>query len=448
MKIHLIAIGGTGMGAFALMLREAGHEVRGSDGPLYPPMSTQLEAARIAVATGFRGENLDWQPDVVVVGNACRRDNVEVVAAQKRGQKLASFPALLGDLFLEGHRSIVVAGTHGKTTTTALIAWLLEASGRDPSFLVGGVPQNFGRGSKLGRGVDFVVEGDEYDTAFFDKGPKFLHYRPKTLVITSIEYDHADIYPNVEAIEARFRELVALVPPEGHIVACADEPRVLAAIAGAKARVTPYRLTDATDVSVTANGTTFSWRGRRVQSPLFGNHNLLDTLAALSAVPEADSAGLATFMGVKRRQEVIGEPRGMTVIDDFAHHPTAVRETLACLALRYPTHRLIAVFEPRTQTSRRAVFQELYATAFDAARIVVIAVPFGADALAPEARFDAPRLARDLLGRGIDAHAIESVEAIVESIAAFARPDDVVAILSNGGFGGLHAKLLSRLANA
>lgn len=434
------------MGAFALMLREAGHAVRGSDGPLYPPMSTQLAAAQIAVMNGFRGENLDWGPDVVVVGNACRRDNVEVVASQARGLKLTSFPALLGEQFLEGRRSIVVAGTHGKTTTTALIVWLLEASGRDPSFLVGGVPQNFGRGSKLGRGADFVVEGDEYDTAFFDKGPKFLHYRPKTLVVTSIEYDHADIYPNIEAIEARFRELVALVPADGQIVACADEPRVRAAIAGAKAPVTPYHLTDATDVRVDANGTAFTWHGRRVRSPLFGNHNLLDTLAALSAVPDADPAALATFKGVKRRQEVIGEPRGITVIDDFAHHPTAVRETLACLALRFPGRRVIAVFEPRTQTSRRAVFQEMYATAFDAARVAIIAAPFGADALARDARFDAPRLARDLAARGIDAHAEGDVDKIVNLVATTARPGDVVAILSNGGFGGLHAKLLTRLS--
>lgn len=458
------------MGALAQMLCDAGHEVRGSDGPLYPPMSTQLAAAGIPVATGFCGANLDWGPDVVVVGNACRRDNVEVVAAQNRlisggdhGERgafvsgvaavaaqtrclrLTSFPALLGELFLEGRHSIVVAGTHGKTTTASLIAWLLYAAGRDPSFLIGGVPINFGAGGRLGGGRDFVVEGDEYDTAFFDKGPKFLHYRPRTLVVTSIEYDHADIYPNVEAIEARFRELVALVPADGRIVVCAEEPRVMAVVQEARATVVPYRASDATDVAVGVGGTSFAWRGKRIQVPLWGRHNLLDALAALNTVPDVDPALLAGFRGVTRRQEIIGVVGGVTVLDDFAHHPTAVRETLACLRLRFPGHRLIAVFEPRTQTSRRAVFQAAYRDAFRGADAVVVAAAFGVDALPADERFDSARLAADLVACAIDARAFADSDAIADHLAATSRAGDVIAILSNGAFGGLHAKLLARL---
>jgi UDP-N-acetylmuramate: L-alanyl-gamma-D-glutamyl-meso-diaminopimelate ligase len=460
-RFHLIGVCGTGMGALAGLLKEAGHDVRGSDQNVYPPMSDLLAARGIAAFEGYRPENLDWGPDRVVVGNACRRDHVEVVAAQARGLPLVSFPATLSEMFLADRHPVVVAGTHGKTTTTALLAWLLAAAGRDPSLLVGGVARNFDTSARLGWGPHFVVEGDEYDTAFFDKGPKFHHYRPRTLLVTGIEYDHADIFPSVEAIVREFERLVAGVPPEGRLFLCADDARAPALAAHARAPVVTYGTgaspdARAGDVEIGRDGVHFDlWLGGerlgRFASPLAGRHNLQNAVGALAAAaslglaPEELARGLATFAGVKRRQEVVGVAAGVVVVDDFAHHPTAVRETIAAIRARHPEGRVLALFEPRTNTSRRSIFQREYAQAFEGASLVAVAPPFGVASIAPEERFDAERLALDLCERGIDAHAPPSVDAIVELVAGRARPEDVVLCMSTGGFGGIHRKLLAAL---
>jgi UDP-N-acetylmuramate: L-alanyl-gamma-D-glutamyl-meso-diaminopimelate ligase len=449
------------MGALAGLLRAAGHDVRGSDQNVYPPMSDFLASEGIPVLAGFRAENLDWGPERVVVGNACRKDHVEVVAAKERGFALTSFPQTLSDLFLAKHHPLVVAGTHGKTTTSSLLAWLLVSAGRDASMLVGGIAQNFGSSFRLGRGEDFVVEGDEYDTAFFDKGPKFLHYQPRTLVVTGIEYDHADIYPDVESIVRQFEKLVALVPADGRVLLCADDARANALAPRSGGRVWRYGFAEGADVR--ASNVVLDTRGAsfdlwiegeslgRFDSPLPGRHNVQNAVAALAAAvargafPDALRAGLASFRSVRRRQEIVGVEGGVTVIDDFAHHPTAVRETIGAVRTRFPEGRVLALFEPRTNTSRRSIFQEEYALAFDGAACAFIAPPFGADKLAPEARFDSAMLARALTARGIPAESPPDIDALVRAAVKTARPGDALLCMSNGAFGGVHGKLLAAL---
>jgi UDP-N-acetylmuramate: L-alanyl-gamma-D-glutamyl-meso-diaminopimelate ligase len=468
-KIHLIGICGTGMGSFAGLLKAAGHDVRGSDSDVYPPMSTQLAEQGIAVMDGYRPSNLDWTPDVVVVGNVCTRDQIEVKAAAERGLRLTSFPALLEELFLKGGHPLVVAGTHGKTTTAALAAFALSDAGRDPSFLVGGVPQNFGRGWRLGRsGGLFVVEGDEYDTAFFDKGSKFLHYRPRTAILTSVELDHVDIFDSLDAVKEAFHKFVALLPPDGLLVVAGDSPGALEIAAAATCRTETYR--------VASNGDSADWVARPIaQRPggrtlfevthggkrfgtfdtgLPGGYNLANALAVIAAAAglglHADELvrGVRRFAGVRRRQETRGVAQGVTVVDDFAHHPTAVRETLSAMRGRYGRGRVIAIFEPRSATSRRAVFQGDYAEAFSAADEIIVG-PVNHPEKAPDGdRFDPERLAADLRGRGVAARHIGSVEKIVEQVAASAAAGDTVVVMSSGGFGGIHDKLLARLGDA
>ncbi|HXU80544.1 MAG TPA: Mur ligase domain-containing protein, partial [Polyangia bacterium] len=366
MKIHLIGIAGTGMGTLAGLLRAAGHDVRGSDEHLYPPMSTQLAEQGIPVMEGFGPSNLDWQPDRVVVGNVCRKDHVEVLAAQERKIPLTSFPALLAELFLEQRRSVVVAGTHGKTTCSSLLAHVLTSAGRDPSFLIGGVPVNFRQSWRLGQGPDFVVEGDEYDTAFFDKKSKFLHYRPKVVILTSVEFDHADIFANEEAVKAAFREFVALIPPEGDLVVCSASPGALEVAQGARCRVTTYaRPGFPADWTFEQSGVkpggrtilSLSQGGRSlgtVETGLPGVYNFENLIGIIAVANRlgVDIPGVARgvhrFLGVRRRQEVRGVAAGVTVVDDFAHHPTAIRETLQALKGRHGPGKLIAAFEPRS----------------------------------------------------------------------------------------------------
>lgn len=462
LDIHLIGIAGTGMGSFAGLLQAAGHRVRGSDANVYPPMSDKLAAWEIPVIEGYRPENLEPPPDLVVVGNVIRRDNPEARAAIDRNLPYTSFPDALGRLFLETRRSLVVAGTHGKTTTTSLLAWILTHAGRDPGLLVGGVPENLGEGFRLGTGPAFVVEGDEYDTAFFDKRPKFLHYRPKVVVMTSLEYDHADIYPDVESIEARFDELAALVPEDGRIFACAAAPRVLARHPKVRADWQTYSARDgieadwlATEVAGDAEGMRFVLvrQGKplgELRLPMSGRYNVENAVAA-SAVALSEGleleevrAGLASFRGVARRQTVRGEVGQVRIIDDFAHHPTAVRETLEGLRERYPSGRIVAVFEPRTATSARRYFQGAYAEAFDAAHEVLIA-PVGRLELPGEERLDVERLAQAIAERGVFARAFSSLDAIVEHLASNSRPSDTIVFMSNGGFGGIHARTEARL---
>jgi len=460
-RVHLIGICGTGMASLAGLLAESGAEVRGSDEAVYPPMSTMLRDMGIRVLQGYKAEHLDDRPDLVVVGNIATRTNPEAVAAAERGIPYRSMAAAIGELFLEGRHPIVVAGTHGKTTTSALMAWVLSSAGRDPSFLVGGVLRNFGRSYGLGGGREFVIEGDEYETAFFDKGPKFLHYRPRTAILTSVEFDHAEMYSDLDAVKAAFRRLVALVPPDGLLIYCAADPNVLEVVAGAACPSVAY-----------GEGSGSGWRGRILASgaegmemevsrdgspygvfrtPMTGVQNLRNVLSVVAAADacslpaRAVGAGLASFAGVKRRQEIRGEAGGVLVIDDFAHHPTAVRLTLAGTRDRYAGRRLWAVFEPRTNTTRRSVFQEEYGASFDAAdRIIIAAVDH--PERAPEGkRFSAEQLVADLKGRGKDALYLPAVPDIVAHLKSEARAGDVVMVMSNGAFGGIHDKLLAAL---
>lgn len=459
--IHLMGVCGTGVGALAGMLKSMGYSVTGSDQNVYPPMSDFLASMGIPVHSGYGPDNLDPAPDFVVVGNVIRRDNPEAIALAEKRIPYASFPQTLSHFFIRGKRSLVVAGTHGKTTTSSLLATLLHLAGRDPSFMIGGIVQAFGRNYHVGGGDCFVAEGDEYDTAFFDKGPKFLHYRPSVAILTSIEFDHADIYADLAAVKRSFVKLVAAMPPDGCLVACFDDPVVREVVADARCRVLSYgegadcdwRLTD---LAVRPEGTAFSalYRGKvfgEFRNVLPGRHNALNALAVVAVLDllglgaDTIGQGLAAFQGVKRRQEVRGVAAGVTVIDDFAHHPTAVRETLAALAAAYAGRRLLAVFEPRTNSSRRSVFQEAYIKAFDSADLVLVREPVPLDNLAEQERFSSAMLVDDLRKRGCEAAYFSTTEAILSHLEKNVRPGDVVAILSNGGFDNIHQRLLEIL---
>ncbi|MCU1278065.1 MAG: cytoplasmic peptidoglycan synthetase domain protein, partial [bacterium] len=448
-----------------------GHDVRGSDSDVYPPMSTQLAEQGIAVMNGYGAHNLDWAPDVVVVGNVQTKDQIEVKAAQEKKLKLTSFPALLDELFLGRMHSFVVAGTHGKTTTSSLASFVLVDAGKDPSFLVGGVPLNFGRSWRLGKGELFVVEGDEYDTAFFDKGSKFLHYRPKTAIVTSVELDHVDIFASLDAIKDAFRKFIALIPADGLCVVAADSPGALEVARDAKCKVETYVVRDAEHADAQADWVARAIATRPGGRTLFevtrggkpfgvfdtgmaGSYNLANALSVIAASAsvglnaEQIGRGLRRFAGVRRRQEVRGVAQGVTVVDDFAHHPTAVRETLRALRRRYGGGRLIAIFEPRSATSRRAVFQKEFADAFaEADETIVGAVSHPEKAPAGD-RFDAERLAADLRGKGVAARHVTSVDQIVEQVASNAAAGDTVVIMTSGSFDGIHDKLLARLGDA
>ncbi|MFZ5475592.1 MAG: UDP-N-acetylmuramate:L-alanyl-gamma-D-glutamyl-meso-diaminopimelate ligase [Myxococcota bacterium] len=460
-RIHVMGIGGTAMAALAGMLKDSGFEVTGSDTGVYPPMSDYLASLGIEVMIGYKASNLAHRPDLVVVGNVIRAEYEEAQALLTGDLTWCSFPQLLGATWLGKRRSIVIAGTHGKTTTTALTAHLLDAAGKDPGFLVGGLAKNFDRTARAGTGEHFVIEGDEYDTAFFDKGPKFLHYRPRTALITSVEFDHADIYRDLDHVKESFRKLVSIVPDDGCLVARWDHDDVRDVCQAAGCEVRRYGVGQQwdgriEDVDTSRGVQTFvvlrdgnKWG--RFESLLVGEHNLYNQVAAVAALEreglsaDALARGFASFAGVKRRQEVIGEPRRITVIDDFAHHPTAVKVTLEALRLRFGKRRMWAIFEPRSATSRRAVFQEAYAAAFDEADVIVVAQPHD-QARIPEAeRFDSHKLVERLRARGKEAFTWAEVDEIVAVVSANALPWDVVAVLSNGGFGGLHKKLLSSL---
>jgi len=467
-RVHFVAIGGTGMGSLAGLLHARGVRVTGSDDHLYPPMSTLLEGWGIPVNEGFRAEHvLAADPDLVVIGNAVRPDNPEARAVIEEGLPYRSFSDALYDLAIAGKHSVVVSGTHGKTTTTSLLASLLLRCGRDPSLLVGGHALDFDGSFREGAGSHFVVEGDEYDTAFFDKTPKFLHYHPRTLVVTSVEFDHADIYRDLEHVKDAFRTLVRQMPRDGTIVAALAHEGVRDVVRGAPCRVVGYGVGDGdwpyatSELAADARGTRFALRapgGAMISAavPLYGTHNIENAVAAVAAVselgvPVADAAAaLAHFRGVRRRLEVRGEARGVTVLDDFAHHPTAVAATLEAVRARYPGRRVVAIFEPRTNTSRRKIFQQQYAESFDAADAVVIRIvpdtPIYSATGEVTERFSAETLATDISARGVPAVALPDVDAIVAHVAAHAQPGDVAVVMSNGDFGGVWEKLLAALA--
>jgi UDP-N-acetylmuramate: L-alanyl-gamma-D-glutamyl-meso-diaminopimelate ligase len=486
-KVHLIGIAGTGMGAVAGLLVAAGHEVRGSDAAVYPPMSDQLAALGVPVMMPYAADNLAWGPELVVVGNVHGKDHVEVLAAQAKGITLTSFPAVLGERLIDDKHAIVVCGTHGKTTTTSLIEHILREAGRDPSLFVGGVPVALGHGYRLGGGEDFVIEGDEYDTAFFDKGPKFAHYRARTAILTSVELDHVDIFPSFDAVRDVFKKLATGLPPDGLLVVCADSPDAMAIAKLAACTVEPYTVLGgdgattaehpgddlgpppgvvwwATNVEVEKSGRVsfdvFHANGgggekvERFETLLVGRHNVLNCLAAIAVVHARGVAvkdiqrGVSSFAGVRRRQELRGIAGGVTVLDDYAHHPTAVRETLKALRRRFPKRRLIAVYEPRSATSRRKTFQHEFADAFAYADEVIVGKMFDPSKIPVEERFDPERLALDLHQRGTKAAYMPEVATIVKTLAESAGPGDVVCVLSSGSFDGLHDKLLDEIGDA
>ena len=463
MKVHLIGIGGTGMGALAGLLKEAGHQVRGSDGPLYPPMSTLLQQLQIPLYEGYAADNLDWGPDVVVVGNICRKDHPEAVAAEERGLRRLSFPALLCELFLAERHVIVVAGTHGKTTTTSMMAHLLQHAGQRPGFLVGGIPGNFGCSYAVGHEPYFTVEGDEYDCAFFDKRPKFVHYRPQTAILTGVEFDHADIYPTMDHVEQAFAMLVARVPAHGRLLVCADSEVAVRLCREAACAVETYsvRGTGATWQAVVQGGSgggrqrlTVSREGQElgaVEVPMTGLHNMENALAVYAAGAHAGlphsalAAGLQSFSGVRRRQDVRGEAAGVTVVDDFAHHPTAIAETLSGLRGVHGSGRLVAVFEPRSATSRRSVFQDRFVEALGRADQVVLAGLHAPEGIPEAERLDLARVVAELRASGTGAQQLDSVEAMVQHLRQYCQEGDTVVVMSSGGFGGLVEKLLAAL---
>jgi UDP-N-acetylmuramate: L-alanyl-gamma-D-glutamyl-meso-diaminopimelate ligase len=457
---------GTAMATLAALLKRRGVEVWGSDQAVYPPMSEFLAAEGVRVHSGYDAANVPDDADVIVVGNTISRGNPELEAVLNQRLRYTSLPEAVRDQFLWGARTHVVAGTHGKTTTTSLLGWLLAHGGLDPTVFVGGIALNFGDGGasyRLGDGGVAVVEGDEYDSAFFDKSPKFLKYVPHVAIIGNVEFDHADIYPDLDAVTTQFRRLSRLVPRAGLLVLGGDDP-VAAALAGdAPSPVETVGFGagctwQARDLSHADGMASFEvwregvWAGT-FRSPLAGAHNVRNALAAIAAGTHAGldpvtlAAGLASFRGVRRRLERVGEVRGVVVLDDFAHHPTAVRETLAALRVGYPGRRVWAIFEPRSNSSCRRVFQEAFVDAFAGADEVVIAGVFRATL--PEAERLSPETLVDRLrARGGHARYIAGVTDIVASVAAEARAGDVVAVMSNGGFEGIHGKLVQALGGA
>ena len=463
---YLIGICGTAMASLAGMLQARGHRVTGSDLNVYPPMSTMLQDLGITVLQGYGPENLTPAPDCVVVGNAIPRGNPEVEETLNRQLVYRSQAEVVKEEFIRGRHSLAVAGTHGKTTTTSIAAWVMDQGGLDPTFLIGGVAQNFGSSFRVTDSDYFIIEADEYDTAYFDKGPKFMHYLPELAIVNNIEFDHADIYKDLDAVKVAFRRFMNLVPGNGRLIVGWDSPNVRAVVESFGPKLF-------TRVETFGSGGDAKWQVRNAdfsgglskfevvcegrpwgefETPLLGEFNLLNCLAVIIAADawgvsrERIKQALASFKNVKRRAEIRGERRGITVIDDFAHHPTAVRETLRALRSRYGDRRLVAIFEPRSWSSRLAVFQDDYANAFTAADYVVIASVFDSQKVTEKGRaLDTDELIAAISQQGKPAFALPNVERIVGHIVPELRSGDVVAIMSNGGFGGIHDKILAAL---
>jgi len=459
--IHLIGICGTAMASLAGMLAERGFRVTGSDSAAYPPMSDFLRSLGISIAQPFAAENLSPQPDLVVVGNAISRGNVELEHVLDQRIPFCSLPQLLHDEFLRGKEVLVVAGTHGKTTTTSMLSWIFEFAGLEPSFLIGGIAENFGRSFQLKHGKHFIIEGDEYDSAFFDKGPKFLHYFPDAAILTSVEFDHADIYKDLDSVETAFKRLVNLIPRRGRIIAFDGGESIEKCIAGAFCPIERYGVTsqatwrindlrlepDVTSWSVVRNGSFWA----EFKFPLAGEYNVWNATAAAAlaagyGIPVATIAGaLKSFKSVKRRLEVKAEVNGITIVDDFAHHPTAIAATLNALRARYPGRRLWAILEPRSNTLRRNVLQDELAKSLSLADQVVIANVFKSQSIPENERLDVGAVATQLSSSGHRARVLADVDSIVKICSPEMLPGDVVAILSNGGFGRIYEKLPQRL---
>jgi UDP-N-acetylmuramate: L-alanyl-gamma-D-glutamyl-meso-diaminopimelate ligase len=461
LHIHLLGICGTGMAALAGILKEQGFRVTGSDEHVYPPMSTLLAGLGIPLQNGYRPENLEPTPDLVVVGNVIRRENPEAQAVLAQNLPRLSLPEALNRFLVGDRQSIVVAGTHGKTTTTALIAWLLFALGLDPGFMVGGIAKNFQTNYRVGCGRYVVMEGDEYDTAFFDKRPKFVHFKPRAAVLTSIEFDHADIYPDLDRIIQAFESFLITIAPGGRVLAWGDAPLVREVCGRHHAPVSFYGVGgdlawQAAGITPAAGGMNFTAlrKGARWGEfllPMVGEHNVLNALAALAVLAElgaeapALQEALPGFKGVRKRQDVAGEFQGVLVLEDFAHHPTAVAVTLAAVRQAYPQRRLVAAFEPRTNTSRRRIFQEPYARAFKDADLVLVREPPDLWKVEPEEQFSSRELVADLQAEGREALYFPDTDALLAGLRHALRPGDVVLVMSNGDFDHLVSRLCEAL---
>ena len=459
--IHLIAACGTAMGSLAGMLCERGYRVTGSDNRVYPPMSTMLEDLGILLHEGFAAEHLYPSPDLIVIGNAVSRGNPEVEAALSRRIPYLSLPEIIRDFFIRGKHSVVVTGTHGKTTTTALIAHLFTVCELDPSFLVAGLPQNFNRSYRLGQGEHFVIEGDEYDSAFFAKWAKFFYYLPDILVINNIEFDHADIYQDLSEITKIFGQVINLVPPNGLILANGSDPNITDLISNAPAPVQTFGLEEdafwrATDLQANAQSTYFTLQKAgstlgTFELPMSGTHNVRNALASLAIglhaglTPEQLRKALCSFAGIKRRQELVGHINDILLIDDFAHHPTAVSLTLAGLKQAYPERRLLAVFEPASATNARALFENHYIEAFALADALIVTRVPRPERARDDAPFSPQRLVQCLSATGKTAYYLPDTESIAAHLAAQTQPGDLVVFMSNGAFGGLQQKLRAKL---
>jgi UDP-N-acetylmuramate: L-alanyl-gamma-D-glutamyl-meso-diaminopimelate ligase len=455
-SVHFVGICGTAMASAAAAMQEKGIRVTGSDQNVYPPMSTFLADRRIEVMAGYAEQNLAHRPDLVVIGNAISRGNPEAECVLDHKLPYCSLPELLKHFFIRGKRSLVVTGTHGKTTTASLLTWVFEHNGLNPSYLIGGIPNNFGQGARFTESEWFIVEGDEYDTAFFDKRSKFVHYLPEVGIVNNLEFDHADIFTNLEAIKTSFNHFIRLIPRNGLLLANGDDLNLGPLLKVTHCPVKRFGLGEGNAVQAFnlrygPTATEFELPSFKFHTNFVGELNVRNALAVVACAKHCGlknhqiQSAFDTFKGIKRRMEVRGIAGGVTVLDDFGHHPTAIRETLSALRIKYPTQKLWAIFEPRSNTTRRNVFQAELADSFADADEVVVSQIARLELLAPEERLNPEKLMQDLTRSGKKAAYLPDVEAIVNHVVQRAQGGEVIVVFSNGGFGGIHGKLLERL---
>jgi UDP-N-acetylmuramate: L-alanyl-gamma-D-glutamyl-meso-diaminopimelate ligase len=455
-SVHFVGIGGTAMASVAAAMRDKGVQVTGSDQNIYPPMSNFLADRKIEVMAGYAEPNLSHKPDLVVIGNAISRGNPEAEVVLEKKLRYCSLPELLKEFFIRGKRSLVVSGTHGKTTTTSLLTWVFEHNGLNPGYLIGGIPNNFGQGARFTDSEWFIIEGDEYDTAFFDKRSKFVHYLPEVAIINNLEFDHADIFENLGAIQTAFKRFINLVPRNGQLLANGDDPNLAPLLNVTHCPVKRFGLGEdnawrAYNLTLAPTVTEFETPSFKFRIGLLGELNVRNALAVVACARHCGlknnqiQSAFDTFKGIKRRMEVRGVSGGVTIVDDFGHHPTAIRETLRALRIKFKGQRIWAVFEPRTNTTRRNVFQTELVHAFADADAVVISQVARLELLQPHERLDPARLIQDLKTSGKNAAYLPDVDAIVDHVSKGVEGGDVVCVFTNGGFGGIHGKLLERL---
>src|SRR2546427_1753941 len=455
-SVHFVGICGTAMASTAAAMGDKGFQVSGSDQNVYPPMSTFLAERKIEVVSGYAEHNLAHKPDLVVIGNAISRGNPEAEAVLEKKLRYCSLPELLKEFFIRGKRSLVVSGTHGKTTTASLLTWVFEHNGLDPSYLIGGIPNNLGQGARFTDSEWFIIEGDEYDTAFFDKRSKFMHYLPEVAIINNVEFDHADIFPDLEAIKTSFKHFIRLIPRNGLLLANGDDPNLARLLNVTHCPVKRFGFGESNAVQAFnmrygPTATEFEIPSFKFHINLLGELNVRNALAVIACAKHCGlknhqiQAAFDTFKGIKRRMEVRGIAGGVTIVDDFGHHPTAIRETLRALRIKHPKQKLWAIFEPRSNTTRRKIFQNELVSAFADADAVVVSEIARLELLAPEERLNPEKLMQDLADSGKPTAYLPDVEAIVTHVAKNVQGGDVVCVFSNGGFGGIHGKLLERI---